>query len=102
MAEFKETTRFVFICNEDHLNDRSLELQHTLEKYCPTGKIVSIPAHKQGPVYAVLQAKEYINPDKKIIAPSIWFGPRGPRNFKDIYEPYWTVLDVKYENGWLS
>jgi len=42
------------------------------------------------------------NPNKKIVAPSIWFGPRGPRNFKDIYEPYWTVLEVKYEDGWLN
>lgn len=42
------------------------------------------------------------NKNKKIVAPSIWFGPRGPRNYKDIYEPYWTVLEVKYDNGWLS
>lgn len=42
------------------------------------------------------------NPNKKIVAPSIWFGPRGPRNYKDIYEPYWTVLEVKYEDGWLN
>ena len=44
----------------------------------------------------------YKNTNKKIVAPSIWFGPRGPRNYKDIYEPYWTVIDVKYEDGWLN
>ena len=42
------------------------------------------------------------NPNKKIVAPSIWFGPRGPRNYKDIYEPNWIVLEVNYEDGWLS
>ena len=42
------------------------------------------------------------NPNKKIVVPSIWFGPRGPQNYKDIYESNWTVLDVKYEDGWLS
>lgn len=42
------------------------------------------------------------NPNKKIVAPSIWFGPRGPRNYSDIYEPYWKVLEVKYEDGWLN
>ena len=26
------------------------------------------------------------NPNKKIIAPSIWFGPSGPQNYKDIYQ----------------
>jgi hypothetical protein len=42
------------------------------------------------------------NKNKKIIAPSIWFGPKGPQNIKDIYEPYWTVIEVKYEDGWLN
>jgi hypothetical protein len=41
------------------------------------------------------------NENKKIVAPSIWFGPRGPQNFKDIYEPYWTVIEVTYKDGWL-
>lgn len=46
----------------------------------------------------------FLNPNlnKKIVAPSIWFGPRGPRNYKDIYEPNWIVLEVNYEDGWLS
>jgi hypothetical protein len=39
--------------------------------------------------------------DKKVVAPSIWFGPRGPQNFKDIYESYWTVLEVTYKEGFL-
>lgn len=42
------------------------------------------------------------NPNKKVIAPSMWFGPKGPRNYSDLYEPYWKVLEVKYENGWLN
>jgi hypothetical protein len=39
--------------------------------------------------------------NKKVIAPSIWFGPNGPKNFKDVYEKNWDVVDVTYENGWL-
>lgn len=42
------------------------------------------------------------NPNKKIVAPSIWFGPKGPRDPKDIYEPYWVVLDVNYDNGFFN
>lgn len=42
------------------------------------------------------------NQNKKVVAPSIWFGPSGPQNYKDIYEPYWTVLDVQYDNGLLK
>ena len=42
------------------------------------------------------------NINKTVVAPSIWFGPRGPRNYSDIYEPYWKVIEVKYEDGWLN
>lgn len=42
------------------------------------------------------------NPNKKVVAPSMWFGPSGPQNYKDIYESYWTVLDVQYDNGLLK
>ena len=42
------------------------------------------------------------NPNKKVVAPSMWFGPRGPRNYNDLYEPYWKVIEVKYEDGWLN
>lgn len=42
------------------------------------------------------------NKDKKVIAPSVWFGPRGPQNYKDIYEDNWTIVDVKYNNGFFE
>lgn len=42
------------------------------------------------------------NENKKVIAPSIWFGPEGPKNYKDIYENDWTVIDVTLDNGLLK
>lgn len=41
------------------------------------------------------------NENKKIIAPSVWFGPKGP-NAKDIYETYWQIVDVEYNEGILK
>ena len=29
---------------------------------------------------------------KKVIAPSKWFGPTGPQNYKDIYMPSWELI----------
>jgi len=29
---------------------------------------------------------------KKVIAPSKWFGPTGPQNYKDIYMPLWELI----------
>ena len=44
----------------------------------------------------------FLNQDKnkKIVAPSTWFGPKGP-NAKDIYESYWSVVPTKWEEGGL-
>lgn len=38
------------------------------------------------------------NKNKKIIAPSVWFGPSGP-NAVDIYENYWTLISCKWIEG---
>jgi NDP-sugar pyrophosphorylase family protein len=58
---FPGETNFIFICNEDHLNEPSYKMREILQDLCPTGKIVSIPAHKNGPIYAVLQAIDDID-----------------------------------------
>ena len=39
------------------------------------------------------------NPNKKIIAPSIWFGPRGPQNYRDIYQNDWIIIKTEYKKG---
>ena len=56
-------------------------------------------------IYNVDKALKYCNglvspKNKKIVAPSTWFGPKGP-NAKDIYEPYWLVVPTKWEEGGL-
>jgi NDP-sugar pyrophosphorylase family protein len=53
----------LFIVNENHLSDKSLRLEETLMQYCPTGKIFSIASHNLGPSYAVLKARDLLNPE---------------------------------------
>ena len=38
------------------------------------------------------------NLSKKIVAPSTWFGPRGPEA-KDIYENYWITIPTEWTEG---
>ena len=40
------------------------------------------------------------NKNKKIIAPSTWFGPKGP-NAKDIFESNWTLVPTEWTQGGL-
>lgn len=39
------------------------------------------------------------NNTKIVVAPSLWFGPNGPKNYEDIYEKNWKIVDVIYEDG---
>jgi rRNA-processing protein FCF1 len=42
------------------------------------------------------------NKNKKVFVPSLWFGPRGEKNFNDIYEDEWIRINVDYNNGFIG
>ena len=54
----------VFICNKDHLQESEYRMRETLEAIVPSGRVISIDPHKLGPVHAVLQAIEHLDPEK--------------------------------------
>ena len=58
---FKNVESVVFICNENHLKDKELNMMMTLKEIHPKSTVVSIKPHKKGPIFAVLQALEFIN-----------------------------------------
>jgi NDP-sugar pyrophosphorylase family protein len=64
---FPGETNFLFICNEDHLKEPSFHMEEILKTYCPSGKIIGIPAHKLGPVFAVQQVADLINSADPVI-----------------------------------
>jgi NDP-sugar pyrophosphorylase family protein len=56
---------FIFVCRKDHNNHYNL--QEYIASICPNGKVVLIEGHKLGPVYAALQAEEYVNDNEPIL-----------------------------------
>lgn len=64
---FPGEKRFLFICNQDHLDEPAYRMREILAQYCPGGEIVAIPPHKLGPVNAVVQVAEQIDPDEPTI-----------------------------------
>jgi hypothetical protein len=36
---------------------------------------------------------------KKVFAPSIWYGPEGPKTWNEIYCSDWNIVDSYFENG---
>jgi len=57
---FPGETDFVFICNEEHLNDIRFKMLETLRFWCPTARVIGIQPHKLGPVHAVLQVQHLL------------------------------------------
>ena len=52
---------FIFICNQDHLDNPDFGMESILRKYCPSARIVGIPPHKLGPVHAVRQVEHLLD-----------------------------------------
>ena len=52
---------FIFICNEDHLQNPEWNMRGVLESLGDSTRIVPIAAHKLGPVNAILKAKDAID-----------------------------------------
>lgn len=64
---FPGETDFIFICNQDHLDNPDYGMASFLQHYCPTGQVVGIAPHKLGPIHAVRQAEHLIKPDSPVI-----------------------------------
>ncbi|PRC93970.1 sugar phosphate nucleotidyltransferase [Solimicrobium silvestre] len=58
---------FIFICNQDHLDDPGYHMESILRHYCPTGRIIGIHPHKLGPIHAVRQVENLIDPDRPVV-----------------------------------
>ena len=70
---------FVFICNSKHLKETAMRA--VLGKIAPKGKIVEIPPHKKGPVFAVQYIESLIDDDEEVIV-----------NYCD-FSCYWNYAD---------
>ncbi|WJV63242.1 hypothetical protein PCO86_04010 [Pectobacteriaceae bacterium CE70] len=64
---FPGETDFIFICNQEHLNDPIYCMEEILQHYCPTGRILGIAPHKLGPVHAVLQSESMIDIEEPVV-----------------------------------
>ena len=64
---FPGESDFIFICNQEHLNERAYRMESILKEYCSTGRIVGIPPHKLGPINAVRQVEHLLDPTEPVV-----------------------------------
>jgi NDP-sugar pyrophosphorylase family protein len=72
---FDVDDEFVFICNEEHLENTNM--REVIKGLCPNAEIVSMSVHKYGPVYTVQAAYDFIKDDEPVIIsycdnPHVW------------------------------
>ncbi len=58
---------FIFVCNQEHLDTPAYRMEEILRTLCPGGRIIGIPPHRAGPVHAVRQAEDLLDPDQPVI-----------------------------------
>lgn len=58
---------FLFICNSEHLENPDYRMAEILRQYCPTGRVISIPPHKLGPIHAVRQVEHLVDPSRPAV-----------------------------------
>lgn len=58
---------FLFICNNEHLENPNYRMREILERYCPTGRVIGIPPHKLGPIHAVRLVEHLIDSTKPVV-----------------------------------
>jgi NDP-sugar pyrophosphorylase family protein len=64
---FPGESNFIFICNQEHLNEPAYMMEAILKEYCPSARIVGIPPHKLGPINAVRQVEHLLDPTEPVI-----------------------------------
>ena len=64
---FPNEKNITFICNKDHIQNPEYQMKEILEEIAPGGKIISIERHNMGPVHAVLQIINQLDPKEPVI-----------------------------------
>lgn len=64
---FPSEDNLFFICNEDHLNNASYEMDSHLKFICPSATVIGIPSHKLGPIHAVNQIKNCLDVSQPVV-----------------------------------
>lgn len=80
---FPGETDFIFICNQEHLDNPTYRMEPLLHQFCPTGQVIGIPPHKLGPIHAIRQIEHLIDPNEPVVV-----------NYCD-FTCYWDWEDFK-------
>ncbi len=58
---------FIFVCNQEHLDNPQYKMKEILQEHCPTGRIIGIPSHKLGPIHAIQQIEHLLDMTRPVV-----------------------------------
>ena len=58
---FQDIEKIIFICNENHIKDKDLNLIKILKSLHKNTSIIPIEEHKKGPIHAIIEGKSSID-----------------------------------------
>lgn len=64
---FPQVSSIFFICNKNHLMDRSFNMEAQIKSFSPEAQIIAVDPHKKGPIHAVLKGLKYFDLDAPTI-----------------------------------
>ena len=67
IKKFSQADEFIFICRNEHLLNKDLDLIAYLNSLAPNTKVLNVENHKLGPVHSLLKVQEYIDSDEELI-----------------------------------
>ena len=67
VEKFSFEDHFIFICRDEHLSNKDLNLKKYLNSLAPNTTIVGVENHKLGPVYSLLKVEKYLDNNEQLI-----------------------------------
>ena len=67
VKKFSSKDHFIFICRDEHLLNKDLDLRNYLNNIAPNTTVLNVENHKLGPVHSILQIHQYIDDDDELI-----------------------------------
>ncbi len=65
--KFSSDDNFIFICREEHLLNKKLDLKNYLNSLAPNTTVLSIENHKLGPVHSLIQIEKHLDINEELI-----------------------------------
>lgn len=67
IAKFSKDDHFIFVCREEHLLNKKLNLKNYLSSLAIKTSIICIENHKLGPVHSLIKAADYLDKESELI-----------------------------------